>query len=342
MSYEDEKEEIEKEIEEESESFRHLSASLGSLMFSSSVLKEESGALRAALSDIRKRKDEENRNLLIMKETVSSYEERKERKDALDREIESGVEEIRALSIRLGAAIYEQCSFSIPDKAIFACAYKDLEEENKLSSQSSPFLRIINHGKAAIRRIGRDSRYSAYADAAISSDTPLEGNALSLRNEIIEKGKKLEEMKGERNALLSSLESDSDSYKEMVHSSIAAATAEIEKLEEEELDASSRLGSFFFDNGERWIDENTAPEALDSVENLLASSKRLDELKREKERIERDAKRDEYLALIESEEAKIRVLEEDKARLDAEIDGIRGEIERLKREIDKLGGSDAL
>ena len=191
MAYDDEKEEIEREIIKESEDFRLFSSELGRIMFSSPVLREETESLRTRLDDIRKRRKEEEKKLSIMKETVSSYEERKARKEALEGLIEKSKAESKELSVRLGAAIYEQCSFSIPDKTVFAAVYSDLAEDNRLEeSSSSPFMRILNHGKAALRKMGRDSRYASYASIALSSSAELEGNAFALKGQIedIQKG----------------------------------------------------------------------------------------------------------------------------------------------------------
>ena len=142
--------------------------------------------------------------------------------------------------------------------------------------------------------------------------------------------------------VLASLESDSDSYREMVRTSIAESTSVIEKLGKSEEEAEAEIGRFFFDRGGDWIDETTPQEALDSVEKMLLSANRTEELRKNLDKLERSAKRDEYNALIESEEGKIKVLEEDKARLDAEIEEMKAEIARLRREIDKLGGDDDL
>ena len=339
MAYDDEKEEIEREIIKESEDFRLFSSELGRIMFSSPVLREETESLRTRLDDIRKRRKEEEKKLSIMKETVSSYEERKARKEALEGLIEKSKAESKELSVRLGAAIYEQCSFSIPDKTVFAAVYSDLAEDNRLEeSSSSPFMRILNHGKAAIRKMGRDSRYASYASIALSSSAELEGNAFALKGQIEDIQKGEAEMAAERDALLASLESDSDSYREMVRTSIVESTSVIEKLGKSEEEAEAEIGRFFFDRGGDWIDETTPQEALDSVEKMLLSANRTEELRKNLDKLERSAKRDEYNALIESEEGKIKVLEEDKARLDAEIEEMKAEIARLRREIDKLGG----
>ena len=367
MAYDDEKEEIEREIIKESEDFRLFSSELGRIMFSSPVLREETESLRTRLDDIRKRRKEEEKKLSIMKETVSSYEERKARKEALEGLIEKSKAESKELSVRLGAAIYEQCSFSIPDKTVFAIVYSDLAEDNRLEeSSSSPFMRILNHGKAAlrkmgrdsryasyasialsssaelVRKMGRDSRYASYASIALSSSAELEGNAFALKGQIEDIKKEEAEMAAERDALLASLESDSDSYREMVRTSIAESTSVIEKLGKSEEEAEAEIGRFFFDRGGDWIDETTPQEALDSVEKMLLSANRTEELRKNLDKLERSAKRDEYNALIESEEGKIKVLEEDKARLDAEIEEMKAEIARLRREIDKLGGDDDL
>ena len=344
MAYDDEKEEIEREIIKESEDFRLFSSELGRIMFSSPVLREETESLRTRLDDIRKRRKEEEKKLSIMKETVSSYEERKARKEALEGLIEKSKAESKELSVRLGAAIYEQCSFSIPDKTVFAAVYSDLAEDNRLEeSSSSPFMRILNHGKAALRKMGRDSRYASYASIALSSSSAeLEGNAFALKGQIEDIKKEEAEMAAERDALLASLESDSDSYREMVRTSIAESTSVIEKLGKSEEEAEAEIGRFFFDRGGDWIDETTPQEALDSVEKMLLSANRTEELGKNLDKLERSAKRDEYNALIESEEGKIKVLEEDKARLDAEIEEMKAEIARLRREIDKLGGDDDL
>ena len=109
MAYDDEKEEIEREIIKESEDFRLFSSELGRIMFSSPVLREETESLRTRLDDIKKRRKEEEKKLSIMKETVSSYEERKARKEVLEGLIEkSKIKSIRDFLEKKGEAFFRK------------------------------------------------------------------------------------------------------------------------------------------------------------------------------------------------------------------------------------------
>ena len=147
-------------------------------------------------------------------------------------------------------------------------------------------------------------------------------------------------MIAEKKAIETSIESDSESYRDLVRKKISETEESIRDLDDAEKAGEEELGRLLFSTGGDWIGEDTPHDILDIIEQMLGIMQRLDELRYKHGCLERNAKRDEYLAMIESEAGKIKVLEDDKARIEQEIEDIRLEIARLQREADKLAGDE--
>lgn len=340
MAYEDEIEEIEKDMDESEKSFSLLAVSLGSAASRLDCLSESASAHIERITEIRNERKSAQAELQLMKETVISFEERKARVSSLEQQVKEDSDKAEKLLLRLGAVIYEKCSFALLDKSIFSSVYEDVEEDRKLQEASSPFHRILNHGRNAIRRLGRDSRYISYAETALSADVQLDGNASSIISDLLELRKGIETMIAEKKAIETSIESDSESYRDLVRKKISETEDSIRNLDDAEKAGEEELGRLLFSTGGDWIGEDTPHDILDIVEQMLGIMQHLDELRYKHGCLERNAKRDEYLAMIESEAGKIKVLEDDKARIEREIEDIRLEIARLQREADKLAGDE--
>ena len=141
--------------------------------------------------------------------------------------------ELRRLSIRLGAMIYEQCSFSLLDKEAYRVVYDDVEEDRKLEKDSSgTFLsKILGSGKARMRKMGEEGRFISYSEIAVKSGSPVDGeNAVSMLNMIVSlQEKKVQEEKA-------GLQKGLDKTKESVFKKISRAIAGKTTVDDEVLD----------------------------------------------------------------------------------------------------------
>ena len=253
--------------------------------------------------------------------------------------LKNDTDKIRSLSIRLGAMIYEQCSFSLLDKETYRIVYDDIEEDRKLeTAEDAPFFqRLLGSGKAKMRKMGDESRFVSYALIALDSPAPLAGeNSVALLSSLKDAHAEKSGHEEEKKALLEKLQSERERGK-AAERSISFHADRIRSLKKTEEDAFVSYGSYLFDKGHSWIDKDTPASLLDILEQLLDISREQEALSKEKERIEREARADDYRALIESEEGKILVLEKEKERIDREIAQIKKEIDSLKVRIERLG-----
>ena len=248
--------------------------------------------------------------------------------------------EIRHLSIRLGAIIYEQCSFALLDKEAYRVVYDDVDADKKLESKDSDslFSRILGSGKAKVRKMGEEGRFISYAEIAMKSGVALEGeNANDILGKLLalkaESGKSDEQ----RRVLNEKLAVEREKARS-IERGLEVADAKIKELQKNEEDALVSYGSYLYDKGSEWIDKDTPSSILDILEEMLGLHREYDSVLSEKERLEREAKADDYRALIESEEGKIMVLEKEKERIDREILEIRKEIDMLRNRIERLKG----
>lgn len=268
-------------------------------------------------------------------------DERRRLEDELEhlmREASSEDGEKRRLSIRLGAMIYEQCSFSLLDRDVFRIVYDDVEEDRRLEERDdgSFISRLVGSGKARMRRMGEEGRFISYAAIALKSDARLDGeNAAALLSSL----KALEERRrtqGEEIAALQGKLAEGREKARMEERSLESSAAHIGTLRRSEEEALVSYGSYLYDKGSEWIGEDTPSSILDAIEALLKLHDSYDEVQHEKDRLGREAKADDYRAMIESEEGKIMVLEKEKERIDREIAQIRREIDSLKMRIRRL------
>ncbi len=247
-------------------------------------------------------------------------------------------EETRHLSIRLGAMIYEQCSFSLLDKEAYRVVYDDVETDKKLEADSSASVisRIFGSGKAKVRKIGEEGRFISYADIALKSGSPLDGeNASAVLHSLVEKKQQRAVLEDKKTEIQLKIAEDREKARNAENTREQDAER-IKGLQKKEEDALVSYGSYLYDKGSEWIDKDTPSEILDALENLLHLHNEEDSVLSEKERLEREAKADDYRAMIESEEGKIMILEKEKERIDREIAEIRKEIEVLRGRIDRL------
>ena len=269
---------------------------------------------------------------------LEDFRNRETRLETLTEEERNAENEIRHLSIRLGAMIYEQCSFSLLDRGAYRIVYDDVEEDRKLEAKddSSILSRLLGSGKARMRKLGEESRFISYASAALESSSPVDGeNANAVLSELRALKEKKAGLGAEIAAEQKALGDDREKAR-MLERGVETAASRIAGLRKTEEEALVSYGSYLYDKGSEWIDKDTPSSILDILEELLRLHGEHDSVLAEKDRLEREAKADDYRAMIESEEGKIMVLEKEKERIDREIAAIEKEIEALKARIARL------
>ena len=161
-------------IEASTARLRSLSYSLG--VAAETLAVEEGTKLiedcRTAVS-LRQKAEEE---LAEVKAFIADYEARKAEKTAVEREEKALQSSIRLLSIRLGAVLYEQCSFSLLDKDCFSAIYNDISSSTEVRKS---FL-------SRFARKSSDDRFLSYASRVLAEnlDSRMQGGAKELLEEI--------------------------------------------------------------------------------------------------------------------------------------------------------------
>lgn len=260
----------------------------------------------------------------------SDYEERSAERAKAEKE-EKGIRDaIKSLSVRLGAVLQEQCSFSLLDKDLFGEVYRLTEKDSVRKGMFSKFL----------SRNRDEDRFLSYASAVLSSslDGHLQGRAADLVREIRELEEKDALMIGKITALSGYLDDNKDSFQRTVKQGITDCRKNLEKLTAEEEEKFVSYGYFLYENGSTWVSESTPSEILDILQSILEEHDRYNALIDRREMLQRKERVDGVRALISEEEEKIRILEAEKARIDDEIAGIREEIAKLRIRLDGLSG----
>lgn len=276
------------------------------------------------------------------KKFISEYKEKAEMAENLKDQINVKRGENKMIKLRLGALIYEQCSLSLLDSSLFSEVYKDAKEEKRYrdKAESNAFLdRIFSkHGKAKMQR-NNDSRFLSYAEYALDKKAieSLSGdNAKDLYKDAESSTKELKE-------LSSSLDDLNAEIKAMEDRRRTLEKGDLERQENASFEAEDRLreqvigyGNYLFDKGASWIGETTPTAVLDYLDSILKKQQEYSSLTNTMARLKKEAKADDFKALIEEEKAKILILQKEKERIDMQIAQIENEIERLEGSIDRL------
>ena len=95
-------------------------------------------------------------------------------------------------------------------------------------------------------------------------------------------------------------------------------------------------GNYLYDRGGSWIGETTPSEILDILQKIIEIQNEYRELNERKQRLQKEAKADDYKALIEEEKEKIKILLGEREKIDMQIEDIEKEIKRLESLVDRL------
>ncbi|MGN1189747.1 MAG: hypothetical protein ACI4SL_05040, partial [Candidatus Ornithospirochaeta sp.] len=242
----------------------------------------------------------------------------------------------------IGALIYEQCSLGLLDRDRFSSVYADSDEEKKLSEKAeakSLFSRLSSRSALSRMKRSDNSRYLDY-----SSLIDNEENAVSLSGGNAETlVKKLEAVK-EKRALLFQEKEEKDIYlsqniarrKALEKGGLESDDERVEDSLSAYNEALINYGNYLYDRGGSWIGETTPPEILDILQKIIEIQNEYRELNERKSRLQKEAKADDYKALIEEEKEKIKILLGEREKIDMQIEDIEKEISRLEGLVEKL------
>ncbi len=299
-----------------------------------SLVKASSDAEKAYLEAEEKKKEDE--------EFIRTYDSRKERKIEVDDTIETLRLQEREDRLMLGALIYEQCSLDLLPREKFSAVYDDADSEKALNekTRSKSFWSRLR-SSSALNRLKRSDRmryldYSCFADSdenALSISGEKAQNLISALREIREKRGKLQKEEEELEEFLSSsLQRRKNLGKGGMEEDESSCGERKNAFDE----CIINYGNYLYDRGGSWIDENTPAEVLDLLQLILECQGEYSRLKRRLEQLNKEAKADDYKAMIDEEREKIRILEMEKGRIDTQIEEIRREIERLEGLVERL------
>ena len=161
-----------------------------------------------------------------VKSFIAGYEEKTAMKNAAEREEKDVRNEMRSLSIRLGAALYEQCSFSLLDKDRFRQIYEDIVKEGE--AKKGFFSRFT--------RRSRDDRFLSYAESALRDGAwaGIQGSAEELVAEIQEMQRRDAELVGRITELSGYLNDNKQSFSTSVKQGLADSRRNLANLRAEE------------------------------------------------------------------------------------------------------------
>ena len=336
--------ETEEKIEDTTEVLRSYFHDLGEAIYKDqSVLPAPMGV--SLLEEVKKAENDMNQAFASReddKEFITQFDEIKERKTVVDDEMERLREEERDLRLRIGALIYEQCSLGLLDRDRFSSVYADSDEEKKLSEKAEG-KSIISRlsSRSALSRLKRsdNSRYLDYSSLVDDEENAVSlsgGNAVTLMNN-------LEEIK-EKRAILFQEKEDKDYYLSQNISrrrllEKGGVEKDDEKVEDSQVaykEALINYGNYLYDRGGSWIGETTPSEILDILQKIIEIQNEYRELNERKQRLQKEAKADDYKALIEEEKEKIKILLGEREKIDMQIEDIEKEIKRLESLVDRL------
>ncbi len=273
---------------------------------------------------------------------LEEYDRNKSEKIEKDERLERLRNDERDIRLRLGALIYEQCSLSLLPRANFSSVYDDADEEKLLNEKlrSKSFWSRFT-SSSALNRL-RHSDTSRYLDYSSFADRE--------ENAVLISGEKAQSLISSLNAIKEKraiVGSEEEALEEYLSSNLSRKKL-LERGEKEEDDALLEekkndykecvinYGNYLYDRGGSWIGEETPSEVLDIIQLILENQKQYSHLNKKKEQLQKEAKADDYKALIEAERDKVRILEGEKRKIDREIEEIEKEIERLENMVNKL------
>ena len=336
--------ETEKNIEDTTESLRESFHTLGSMVFNDlSVLPVEMGV--SLLEEVRKAEKERTEAYGKRdgdREFQKNYSEKKERKIQVDEELLALRDDEKSLRLRLGALIYEQCSLGILDRDKFSSVYADSDEEKALSAKAegkSLFSRLSSRSALSRLKKSGSSRYLDYSSLVDNEEVAIlvsGANAEALVGSLRENKAKRDNLRREQDELELFLTENLQEFKRLGKGGLEEDEERVRESEVSLRECLINYGNYLYDRGGSWIGEDTSPEILDVLQNIIETQNQYRDLNNRKARLQKEAKADDYKALIEEEKEKIRILEGEREKIASQIQDIKKEISRLEGLVRKL------
>lgn len=336
--------ETEKNIEDTTESLRESFHTLGSMVYRDlSVLPVEMGV--SLLEEVRKAEKEKNEAYARRDEDTQfqkSYEEKKKRKIEVDELLLGLREEEKDTRLRLGALIYEQCSLGLLDRDKFSSVYADADEEKELTAKAggkSLFSRLSSRSALSRLKKSDNSRYLDYSSLVDNEENALlmhGANAEVLAKGLRENKEKRDNFRREQDELELFLTENLQDYKRLGKGGLEEDGERVRDSEVSLRECLINYGNYLYDRGGCWIGEDTSPKILDVLQSIIETQNRYRDLNNRKARLQKEAKADDYKALIEEEKEKIRILEGEREKIALQIEDIKKEISRLEGLVRKL------
>lgn len=295
-------------------------------------------ASKEAYDSLREAREKKNGDEAFIKE----YEERKEKKIKTETALEELREKEKETRLILGALIYEQCSLSLLPREKFSSVYDDSDREKELvktTGGSSFFRKLRASSELTLMRKNDRNRYldySSFADDEENAVLITGEKAQNLVSVLMDIKKKREILSGDASGDEVFLTEGLSRYRSLEKGGIEDDKTSLEEKENAFHECMINYGNYLYDRGGTWIGENTPAEVLDIFEKILESQKEYARLNECRKQLEKEAEADDYKALIKSEKEKIRILTDEKTKIDMQIGEIEKEIERLENLLKRL------
>ncbi len=343
-SREELQQEIECKMEKQKETLSCYFYSLGSMAFQN----EEKLEIRLSTKlgkEAEEAKSAADLAAFQLKEETAFHEEylkKEERRDALETSLEEARARLLDEKLKLGAIIYEQCSLSLLDSAIFLDVYSDVQSEKAyLERRLGKGLWNKFSSKAGLNKVRgtQDKRYIKYADDLLSRNLAslIQGDSSrEILSKVNQDDALIKSLSEELYEVKEYLEHHQEENRRLERTGLEESAKVASESAEAYYDSVVNYGNYLYEKGSSWIGENTPSEVLDLVESIIKAQDEYSSLCAMKERLRKEAKADDYKSLIEQERAKILILNKEKQRIDMQIAKHENEIEKLEMMIGRL------
>lgn len=308
----------EKEIllDEEADIFK----SLAKEVISSGLSPLVGTSLKEKIIELEKKKQLEDEKKALIRQKL----EKKERIDfalSLAKDKKEGFEKEKdAISLVLGKNLFEKRKDAVLDRRIDQ--FDDLYER---------YIKLESSKESAFKRMFYKIEEASFSKDFDKTIIDAVNNIFSLGFEIYLKGN--EEDVGKIKLLTDKIDAQRDAIKILTDKIEDVVEAEGESTVSIDLEkAEIAYGSYLFQNGHKWIGEDTPESVLDLISHALSLEEKIEKIE-EEEKAEEKRKRDgEIDVLINELISQIDALEDEKKRIDGKISSIRFEIMKLEEE----------
>ncbi len=298
-----------------------LLSSLGQKGIDNSILFDIPAGKRlanACIEAIRERDNAESK-LDALRFATNTHKEQREQLDESGKALKITSAKVKDLVAKLGAIVYEKCTFSALDKTTFAPIYREVEVNSFFFQQRKNEKFFYKYGRLVLD---------------LKLDRALDGKALEIAETIRAAEGERDRLEGERQSLSNIVRSTRQNP--FAKDSVEKAEKEYKAKVEKAASALESYGTFLYDQYEIWINDDTPNEIFDVFQLILNERNHQEAIMRERNRMGREERADDYKTRLEAEESKISILKRERELLDTKILEAEREADRLRSAIEKL------